>query len=127
MKVTYMRVFYPGLFFAGHSDVKVADRSVVELPKGSFGYRFFEREETELNGKLLVGPSENFSGLHTQGEVLTLEEIKQKLPKTRDNLTLISNLECNGFKKAVRTIMGNWQYFQDGDVLLPTQHQVAGE
>jgi hypothetical protein len=114
----YVEIFYPGSLFANVETKPVDNRNVtIDLPKGAYGYRFFERTEVEQDGETLIGNKKNYSGIHYKGTVYTLEELEQQFP-SEEHRILISNIKNNGHKKAIRTIVGNWQPFEDNDVLL---------
>ncbi len=88
----------------------------VEAPEGCFGYKFFERQETEAeDGEVLLGKPRNHSGTHYFGKVKTLDDIKKEMPNHR---TLISNMEGNGLDKVVQIQGGNYQPFTEQDVLV---------
>jgi hypothetical protein len=60
----YVEFYYPGLLFSNSVVREIASRQLpVELPPGSSGFAFFDREEAEINGELLLGAPKNYSNL----------------------------------------------------------------
>ncbi|MEK6952449.1 MAG: hypothetical protein AABX29_05520 [Nanoarchaeota archaeon] len=111
----YVKFLYPGAFFPESGVREVPNREAsVEAPKGCFGYKFFERQETKAeDGEVLFGRPRNYSGTHYFGKVKTLDDIKREMPNQR---TLISNMEENGWDKVVQTRRGNYEPFTEQDV-----------
>lgn len=117
MTKTYMEIFYPGSFFSETSEKLVTSRKVpTKCPKGAFGVRFFDREEMKKGGEVLFGKNKNYSAKYYWGTTYTPAQIKKEFP---DQDILYSNVKNNGYKKAVRTVMGNWQPVEDKDVVIP--------
>ncbi len=115
---TYMRIYYPGSFVSETTDREVKDRSIPERPERAYAIEFYDREEETLNGEVLVGKAKNFSKTYYWGEVYDLERLKREYGHER---ILISNIEGNGYKAAIKTVRGNWQTFGDNDeVINPT-------
>ena len=113
----YVEFYYPGSLFAETSTKEVArrDPALVKLPKGAYGFRFFDRTEIEEGGETLMGERKNFSRFTYYGEEWPLERIERELPNER---ILISNIKGNGYKAAVKTIRGNWMWLEKGDRVL---------
>src|SRR3989344_1115482 len=107
----YVEFLFPGSLFPESEIRKVPNRQAsVQAPKGCFGYKFFERQETEAeDGEVLLGRPRNYSGTHYFGKVKTLNDIRREMP---DQRTLISNMEGNGWDKVVQTRRGNYQPFK---------------
>ncbi len=111
----YIEFFYPGSFVSESSAQEVADRTPpAELPKGAYGYRFFARSEVTQDGETLRGQPKDYSGMTYYGEVMTLEEVKALTPSS-DYRILVSNIECNGWDRVVRTIRGQFMPLNAGD------------
>lgn len=113
MTVHYVRFLFPGSLFPEERTQRLESRTaVIDVPANCFAYEFFDREEVEAGGETLVGSPKNQSGRTYFGEVLTLDDVK-RLPG--DYGTLISNMECNGWAKVVRTRRGNFQPLNEND------------
>jgi uncharacterized protein (UPF0128 family) len=103
----YVEFYYPGSFFPETSVKEIKSRKEkIETPKGCYGYMFFDQEEIESNGETLIGKPKNKSGMTYFGKKYSIEDLKREFPENR---ILISNIEGNGYKFAVKTIRGNWQ------------------
>lgn len=115
MTKLYVEFFYPGSLFSESTTQEVTSKENIKLPERAFGYRFFEREEVTLEGgELLKGANKNHSGMYYKGTLYTLEEVKQ-IPNTE---ILQCNMEMNGDKLVIKTIIGNWQPFTEKDTLI---------
>ena len=112
----YVTFYYPGILM-NEKEVKLISsrRDKIEIPKGSFGYRFFDRIETRVDGETLKGKPKNHSGIYYLGRKMSLAEVKKELPKEK---ILISNMEGNGYKYVVKTIRGNFQPFEKRDKII---------
>lgn len=122
----YIEFFYPGLFVSESSEQEVADRTPpVELPKGAYGYRFFARSEVTHDGETLRGQPKDYSGMTYYGEVMTLEEVKALTP-SGDYRILVSNMECNGWGRVVRTVRGQFMPLNDGDSVVAPNAMFSG-
>ena len=113
----YVEFLYPGALVPESEVREVPNREAsVEVPKGCFAYKFFERQETESeDGEVLLGRPRNYSGTHYFGKVMSLDDVKREMPNQR---TLISNMEGNGWDRVVQTRRGNYQPFTEQDVLV---------
>lgn len=74
----YVEYLYPGILFSETSVKEVAERDVkaVDISDGCFGFRFFDRTVTVIDGETLTGDRKNVSGWYYQGEKMTLEQVK---------------------------------------------------
>jgi hypothetical protein len=101
----YIEFVYPGIMFSESSSKEIEHRDAkkVELPKGAVGFRFFDKEQTELDGETLEGKPKNYTGWRYKGRELTLEDVKREMPGER---ILISNMECNNWDKVVKLECG---------------------
>lgn len=111
----YVEFYYPGIIVADTSVCSIESRDQkIDMPKGAYGYRFFDREEIETSeGETLRGDRKSISALHVFGKKLNLEEAKQ-LPRSE---ILVSNMRANGWKYVVKTDLGNIIEFREEDVL----------
>lgn len=115
MKQLYIEWMHPGSFFAESSSAKVDCAELPEeLPKRVAGFRFFIRNETELDGETLSGKPHDHTPWTYFGEEFNLEQLKAL---EGDYGILVSNIENNGYKAAVRTIFGNWYPLNEGETV----------
>jgi hypothetical protein len=113
---TYMEILYPGSFVAETSTKPVKSRTVPKTrPEGAFAVRFFDQSEVEKDGEILTGKQKNFSPFYYWGEEFTCAEIKKKFPT---ETILYSNVHGNGYKRAVRTVVGNWRPLEPKDIVI---------
>lgn len=90
------------------------DASDIIIPNDVFAYRFFDRTENTINGKIMRSRRKNVSPMTYFGNVYSLKEIKEQFPDLKN---LIRNMLTNNYKKAIKTDLGNWQPYRDGDVV----------
>lgn len=113
----FVEWFYPGSFVSETSAEEVPDRSPPKYKHGAaYGYRHFSQTIIEQDGEKLVGPRKDVSPMTYYGEILTLDQVKA-LPGD-DYRILISNMECNGWDRVVRTVRGNFYNLKDGDTVV---------
>lgn len=115
---TYVQFLYPGTIVAETSTHEVADRSDPIMPEGAYGYSFFSRTETIVNGEKLIGEVRDRSVYTYIGEVMTAEQI-ERLPG--DYRILLSNMRCNDWPVVVRTARGNFVPLLSGDRVIPAE------
>lgn len=115
----YVTFLYPGSFVAEESSKEIDSREgKIKAPKTCFAYYLWDREEHEVNGELLKGSVKNKSGLLYFGEVMTIQEVEEKVP---NNKILISNMRINKWNKVVRTRTGNFQPLRNNDIVIAAQ------
>jgi len=115
----YVEIYYPGGFFSETSTIEIKNREVdFEIPENCFGYRLFDRTEVKQDGELLIGDRKNISGMVYLGEKYSLSRLKKEFGNKKDYRILISNVEDNGYKGAVKTRRGNWQPLTEKDKVL---------
>ena len=122
VRKTYVEFLYPGSFMSESwtTQVKTRDVSKLKVPKNSFAFKFFDiiSVVVEADGKKIELTSEaiNESSKHYYGgKLYTVAELKREFPMQR---ILISNVESNGYKKAIKCRTGNWQPFEKTDVFV---------
>lgn len=116
MKKTYVEFYFAGSFMSEISVHEVENRNrPIDIPPNAFGYSFYDREETVIDGEKLTGAIKNRSPMTYFGQAMTLDEVKRNVPNSN---ILISNMQCNGWDKVVRTKLGNFQPLQENDVVL---------
>ena len=112
----YVIFYYPGSLMNEEEIKLISDRrNKIEIPQGSFGYRFFDRTEVVLDGEELTGKPKNYSCMHYLGRKMSLAEVKKELPNEK---ILIRNMEGSNYKYMVKTIRGNFQPFKKGDKII---------
>lgn len=123
MKQRYAELYYPGLFMAESRSVKVKEKTTAaqlfgrHARGGCFRIRFFEREEAWKDGELLEGKPKWEPTSYIQGEAFTLAEMREMRPPLDE--ILVSNVEINRWKGAVRCLPGNWQPWEDSTIVVP--------
>lgn len=124
VRKTYIEFYSPGAFLSESStrEVKTRDLSKIKMPKNAFGFRFFDilsASVKEGSQRVLVTSERiNVSPMHYYGgKLYTVAELKRKYPNQH---TLISNIESNGYKKAIQCRTGNWQPFNTTDIFIRT-------
>lgn len=111
----YVEFCFPGSLMSETSTKEVGDRNApVEAPQGAFGYRYFSREEVEMEGEVLIGKAKDRSPMTYFGEVFTLDQVKALEPAKNYSI-LVSNMQCNKWDRVVRTVRGNFQPLHEGD------------
>ena len=122
VRKTYIEFLYPGSFFNESSTQKVKTRDVskVKVPKNAFGFKFFDilSVVVDTDGKKVQLTSEqtNVSPMYYYGgKLYTVAELKREFP---NNYILVSNIEGNGYKKAILCRTGNWQPFRKTDIFV---------
>ena len=103
MKIKYVEFYYPGCFCSETNSVKLKPNQKIELPRGAYAYRTFEREEAVVSGEKLLGRPKCFGKMHIKGEAYTLDQVKRMKGNHR---ILISNMQNNGYKKVVKCAQG---------------------
>jgi hypothetical protein len=113
--VHFVRFYFPGSFVSETSEREIESRDApVDMPPRAYGYAFFDKT-LAMNGKeMLWGPERNTSGITYRGEVYDLERVKREMPSER---ILISNMECNGYKRVVVTQRGTFPLNDDDKVV----------
>ena len=116
----YVEYLYPGILFSETSVKEVAERDVkaVDISDGCFGFRFFDRTVTVIDGETLTGDRKNVSGWYYQGEKMTLEQVKATHGSDHNYRMLISNMENNGYGTVVKTKFGQFMPLNDNDTVL---------
>lgn len=107
------------ILFSETSVKEVSERDVkaVNMPDGCFGFRFFDRTVTVIDGETLKGDRKNVSGWYYQGEKMTLEQVKATYGSDHDYRILIAIMEHNGYGALVKTKFG-FMPLNDNDTVL---------
>lgn len=116
----YVEYLYPGIFVSETSVSEISERDVakIELSDNCFGFRFFDRTVTIVDGEILTGERKNVSGWHYQGEKMTLEQVKATYGNDGKHDILISNMENNGYVSVVKTKFGQFMPLNDDDTVI---------
>lgn len=118
----YVEYLYPGIIVSKTSVNEIPERDVnkVDIPANCFGFRFFDRMVTVVDGETLTSDKNNVSGWHYQGEKMTLEQAKATYGNDGEHNILISNMEINGYAAVVKTKFGQFIPLRDGDTIIWT-------
>jgi hypothetical protein len=135
----HARYALPGSFLNESDSRELSDRSadaaVARAPERAFAFVLYDTAEVDFEydpNLFRVTPRpQNESGRHyIGGETFTPDELRQLAtdegePGKYD--VLIANVEGNGWGRAIRTRAGNWQPFEEGDVLVEATTALHGE
>jgi hypothetical protein len=120
-----VEVLHPGMVTSdvSHREVPNRDDSQVILDHYTFGYRFYDRNEYVHpdNGETLRGSPQNYSAWRYEGELMTLEEVKTKLPTEK---RLIANMENNDYSRVCKTKFGQFIPVGKDDIVLKERKDV---
>lgn len=116
----YVEYLHPGIIVSETSVSEISERDVskVEISDNCFGFRFFDRTVTVVDGEMLTGDRKNISGWHYCGEKMTLDQVKATFGNDSKYSILISNMECNDVRAVVRTQFGQFIPLNDGDQII---------
>lgn len=120
---TYVTYLLPGFFMPEEETRKMpdgvdVDAALAKMPKNCYAFHFWTRTEVEtVDGEKLRGEKKRVGGIYYPGA----EKIHwTDIPKTPKNEILISNCKTNGLDGfGIKCRVGNWQWLQEGDVILP--------
>lgn len=106
----YVEYLYPGLIVNESSVKEIAERDEkkVEVTDNCFGFRFFDRTVTIIDGETLTGERKNVSGWYYKGEKLTLDQLKKSFDNDKNYRRVISNMECNGYAAVLKNKFGQF-------------------
>ena len=116
----YVEYLHPGIIVSETSVSEISERDVskVEISVNCFGFRFFDRTVTVVDGEMLTGDRKNISGWQYRGEKMTLDQVKATFGNDSKYSILISNMECNDVRAVVRTQFGQFIPLNDGDQII---------
>lgn len=114
--IYYIEMLRTGALVSESIVEKILQRDIsgIIIPDDVFAYRFFDRTEETINGKIMRSRKKNISPMTYFGDVYSLKEIKEQFPDLKN---LIRNMLVNNYEKVVKTDLGNWQPYRDGDVV----------
>lgn len=105
----YVEFLFPGLVFSDTCVKEVSERDVNKVSKlmrpstNCFGFRFFDKTVTVVDGETLTGEKKNISGWYYWGEKMTLEQVKATYGSDNNYHNLIKNMVNNGYEAVVKT------------------------
>ena len=75
----YVEYLYPCIVLTKITVIQIPKRDVskIDLPCDCVGFRFFDIDETEVDGKIILGQKKNFSCWYIEGEKMSLEQFKE--------------------------------------------------
>src|SRR4051794_15846437 len=115
----------PGSVIGKPREIATGGRSVEELARDVapqvFGIRTFKKVEgvVVVDGKPIQVSSENFDHSGTtyiDGRIITLEDVRNK--GLRHSREMLSMMESNGCDKIIKTRVGTYAPFHDGDRII---------
>jgi len=113
----YIEFLFPSSVVSDLSEKAVqSKKETFKLPKGAFGYRYFEREETGEGDAIKFGSKKNYSGIVYYGKEYTLNQLKREMPGEH---ALIAMMEHSGYKRIVKTQQGQCIPLANSDVVNP--------
>lgn len=135
----HARYALPGSFLNESDSRELSDRSIdaaiARAPESAFAFVLYDTAEIDFEydpALFRVSPRpQNESGKHyIGGEVFTPDELRQLAaqegePHKYD--VLIANVEGNRWGRAIRCRTGNWQPFEEGDVLVEPAAALHGK
>ena len=116
----YVEYLSPGIFISETSVSEISERDVkkVEIPDNCFGFRFFDRTVTVIDGEMLTGDRKNISNWYYKGEKMTLDQVKETFGNDSKYKNLIWNMEHNNYSAVVKTQFGQFMPLADGDKII---------
>ena len=112
----YVEFLYPGFVPEScYEEITERDPNKIIFPKGSYGFRFVDREEIELREETLKGAYKNQSGWYYRGRKMSLEDVKREKP---EETILINNMTYNNQKYIVWTNFGQAFPLEENDVVI---------
>ena len=112
----FVERLYPGIICSETTVCEIPERDVkaVQLAGDCFGFRFFDKTVTVVDGETLTGSRKNVSGWYYQGEKMTIDQVKATFGH---DAILISNMENNGYTEVVKTRFG-FMPLNDNDTVI---------
>lgn len=125
----YVEWLYPGAFYPEESVERVESRDLngLKIPDGVFAFRFYDAKVTHVESEIgeVKLPTEyiNKTGrYYPDGRLMTLEEVAAEVPNSN---ILQGNMRINGWDPVVRARAGNFQPFNDGDVIFDMETRLV--
>lgn len=112
----YIEYLHPGIILSDSSEKQISHRDPQKIKfVDFFGFRFFDREEKQIDGEVLSGKRKNYSGWYYQGEKYDKTDVMKKV---KDNSILLRNMENNGYNFVLKTKYNQFIPLEDKDILL---------
>ena len=113
----YVEFFGPGCILEESwcEEILTRDPRAISLPDSAYGFRFFSRTESIVDGETLLGKRRSYSPRYVAGRHYTLAQAEAEFP---DKRILLDNMRGNNWE-VVLTRFGNFAVFEKGDVVLP--------
>lgn len=100
--VYYVEYLHFGLLFSETSRKKISDPDPKKVKQvdGAYGFRIIKQEQVLDGSGVFKGSQKYLPGeYYFNGAVYTLNQVKDQFP---DEKILISNMECNNYKKVIK-------------------------
>lgn len=135
----HARYALPGSFFAESDSRELSDRSIdaaiTRAPEHAFAFVLYDTAEIDFEydeALFRVTPRpQNESGRHyIGGEIFTPDELRELAVQEGDPHkydVLIANVQGNRWGRAIRCRTGNWQPFEEADVLVAAPAALHGK
>ena len=104
----FVTFYYPGSFMSEETTTEITNRSDIEVPDYSFGYRFYDT----IGGEIV-----NKTGMYYFGESFSTKDIEALNTDGKLNI-LLDNMKCNNWNTVVKTRANNYQPLLKGDVIV---------
>ena len=105
----YVKYLYPGTFFNEERISPIDSVKDIEVPDTAYGYQTFKREiltSPETENECKSASFDHTAVEYVDADYYTLKQLKEHFPEEH---VLISNIEGNGYRGAIRTRRRNWQ------------------
>lgn len=97
--------------------IKKRDDTIVKLPEGAIGYRFFDREEMIVDGHPMFGGRYNVSNVRYYGTTFTLNQIKRVFDGAEQLVEIMKEL---GYERAIITKNNSVFFIEKEDLVMET-------
>jgi hypothetical protein len=126
----WAKYLLPGSFFSEDQAKELSDRSIdaalVRAPGNAFAFKLYDTAVADFEFdaglfRVFPIPQNESATYYIGGEVFTPDELRQLAVQEGDPHkydVLIANVEGNRWGRAIRCRTGNWQPFEEGDVLV---------
>lgn len=132
----WVKFLLPGTLFPEETRVQLESRSTREAmafaDKNAYAFKLYDVEVRtgvlEDGEKIENRRMVNESGMYfIGGKLLDKEDIAKENELNNRYSILLSNMESNGYEYVVRCRTGNYQPFQEGDVLFAVPKREGGQ
>lgn len=125
----------PGWFMPEKTTRELPERSaeaaVALAPEGAYCFQFYDSPIVDFEFDaarfrvLPIAQNKSKGRYYIGGEVFTPDDLRSLAVAEGDPgkyRTLIANVECNDWGRAIRCRCGNWQPFEEGDEVVEPTH-----